>query len=62
MLDDLSNMPGIAEWVRRTDLIAFWEGAVLADWRGSTLIPPDCPEVLAHIADASARGKIFSNI
>ena len=60
-MDELNNIPGIAEWVRRTEMIAFWERAVLADWRGSSLIP-EGEDVLAYISRESARGTAFTNL
>jgi|GEM_PF-4948898 len=60
-MSELNNIPGIAEWVPRTEMVACWEGAVLADWRDSTLIPPG-ESVLGYIARESARGTIFSNL
>lgn len=60
-MDDLNNMPGIAEWVRRTEMVAFWERAVLADWRGSGLIP-EGENVLQYIGRESARDTTFLNL
>jgi len=60
-MDELNNTPGIAEWVPLTEMIAFWERAVLADWGGSGLIPRD-ESVLAYIERESARGTTFLNL
>lgn len=60
-MDELNNVPGIAEWVPQTEILAFWEGAVLADWRGSSLIP-EGENVLQYIARESARGTAFLNL
>lgn len=60
-MDELNNIPGIAEWVPQTEMTAFWERAVLADWSGSGLIPAG-ENVLAYIARESARGTAFLNL
>ncbi len=60
-MDELNNIPGIAEWVPRTEMSAFWERAVLADWHGSSLIP-EGEGVLEFIMRESARDIAFTNL
>lgn len=57
-MDDLNNFPGIAEHVQRTELVAFFERAVFADWRRSNLIPPS-EDAISYIRDNT---RIFLNL
>lgn len=58
MMEDLNNFPGIAEQMRGIEITAFFEQAVFADWRGSSLIPPG-EDVITYIRE---NKRVFLNL
>jgi len=57
----LEVLPGLTEWVNRTEMTAFWEQAVFADWRNSGLIPKG-ENCLEYIQEKSEEGMLFVNL
>lgn len=57
----LEILPGLSRWVSRTEMTAFWEQAVFADWRNSGLIP-ESASCVEYIKEKSETGTLFVNI